>query len=116
MTVTTQAPNPDRRPPREKASGHIKKLSFDLSHHGTGHTLAEVFDPYCAECIYWAAKIVQNPQYWSDAYRVQQVDNLAPLPLDVINHAIRAINDRGYALKIKAREFGVDEFAEALSL
>ena len=117
MTVTTQAPSAGKRPTAasQKVQEHIKRLTFDLVHHSGRHTLAEVFDPDCAECIYWAMKIVQNPDLWNESYSARQAGHLRMVPREVANHAVKTINDRGYSLKVRAREMDAQEYLQVVA-
>jgi|SRR5579884_1390646 len=111
--VTTQAPKRPLSPARQKVEDHISKLSFDLTYHAGSHTLADQFDPFCAECIYWAAKIVQHHHLWNESYVAEQTLNLRPIQPEIINFVILKVN-QNYPLKVKAHEWTVQEYLQAV--
>jgi hypothetical protein len=66
-------------------------LYANLLKHAKEHGSPEVFDQQCAECVYWASKVLQSAANWKEYYTKQQKSNLMNIPLETINEAIRLV-------------------------
>jgi len=112
--VTTQArvsSDSHQSTAKDKLDDHINKLSFDLVYHAEQHTLKGYFNTFCAECIYWAAKVAQHPEVWQEEYAKSQARYLRAIQPEIINYCIAKINEN-YNLPLKAREMTVQEYLQ----
>lgn len=89
-------------------AGHIY---VDLIKHIDKHTSPnkEIFDKKCGECIYWAAKVIQNPTIWQKTYIKKQKQYLRQVPFEDVTSAIEEIN-KHYSLQMKAYPWRPEQF------
>lgn len=112
--VSTQASSAPRQTPTSgKIAEMINNLSCDLIDHAQNHSATDAFVATCAECIYWAAKVAQNPHVWQGYYHTQQARNLKQLPLEVINEAITRVATTDNT-SLRAHPFNSQEYLQVV--